>query len=351
MICPRCNVTASAGNRFCVECGFDLRTAVTTCLACGAPFKSGDVFCAACGKRLGDKRVVEAVSAAEGTVLSHELIKEIASCYEFNTISPFSALDSAEKREKKGNLPVEGNLLDAILKPSKSFYLTASADNRLYQKILLGKDSTCFRWIDEDGRVVVNREKSPRDFIDYIYREISGGMSSNERSIVLLKREQILILKAINSLCQALSQTKLKTVFTTYDHLKQFLEADDGLKGQLDDLANDEMVRITGSGNPIITLGVKGDEIIKMLEEYDVFYTLQVLAEGREEFPSVTLTLRSSKLYMMSNPGNGDDVVVRTLDTANLRAVLNWMWTADLVQGEEASAVRASSVPSTPFGV
>ncbi|MBA4395032.1 MAG: hypothetical protein C0407_15885 [Desulfobacca sp.] len=86
-----------------------------------------------------------------------------------------------------------------------------------------------------------------------------------------------------------------------------------------------------------------------MLEDYEVFYTLQVLAEGRDEFPSVYLILRTGQLYMISNPKNGDDVVVRTLNMADLRSLLSWMWIADLFHGEESFAASASSAPSTPL--
>ncbi len=356
MICPKCKAKALAGDEFCVDCGFDLRTAATNCPSCGMPFAAGDVFCGACGTRLvqdrdreGDTKVktraktaiaekpekpanekLPKFSKAKGTILSHKLIKEIASSHEYNNISPLSALNPSEKKKKKVDIPLDSSILDAILKPSKSFYLTARAGNKLYQKILMVKDSTCCRWEDEDGTVLVNREKNPRDFIDYIYSEISKIILDSEKSLVTIKREQILILKAINSFCQALTKTKVKTAFAVYDHLKQFLKADDGLKGRLDELAKDGMVRITGSDNPIITLGAKGQEIIEILENYDTFYTLQVLTEGRDEFPSINLLLKSGRLYMISNPKNDGYVLVRTLNAANLRAVLNWMWTSQI---------------------
>jgi predicted amidophosphoribosyltransferase len=65
MICPRCKVRVIGGDKFCVKCGFDLRTAAPNCPVCGAPFMSGHIFCAACGHRLGDEGVEAGASVAE----------------------------------------------------------------------------------------------------------------------------------------------------------------------------------------------------------------------------------------------------------------------------------------------
>jgi hypothetical protein len=355
VICPECKKKAAEGDIFCVECGFDLRTTGASCPACGTPSVPGDAFCTTCGARLGPGQTFEAAQvktavripvngepgrpAAEKsstvvkvgeTLLTHGLIREIAATHEYTALSPLSALDLAEKRESKIDVPLDSSLLDAILSPSRAFYLTARAGSELSQTILMVRDSTCCRWMDKDGAVTISRETRPRDFIDHLCGDIYRTLSGSQESTVILKREQILILKGINSLGQALPQTKLRTVFTTYDHLKRFLQLDDGLKGQLRELEKIEMVKITGTGNPIITLGLKGGEIVTMLENYDVFYTLQVLTEGRDEFPSVYLILKGGRLYLVSNPKNDGDVVVRTLDKAGLRAVLNWMWSAGL---------------------
>jgi hypothetical protein len=353
VICPACKKKAAEGDIFCVECGIDLRTSGAACPACGTPSLPGDAFCTACGARLGQGKGVEAekvkaaarIAAADEperavagksarvmnageTLLTHALIREIAASHEYNSLSPVSALDSAEKRESKIGIPLESSLLDAILRPSKAFYLTARAGNKLSQTILIVRDSICCRWMDKDGTVTVVREKRPRDFIDCIYGDIAGAVSRGGRSTLILDREQIRILKAVNSLGRAVPRAKLKSVFAVYDPLKRLLQADDGLREHLCGLEKMGMIKITGSGNPIITLGVKGGDIVTMLESYDAFYTLQVLTEGQDDFPSVYLILSGGRLFMISNPKNGDDVVVRMLDAADLRAVLNWMWTA-----------------------
>jgi hypothetical protein len=344
MFCPRCNAQSVTDDEFCAQCGLDLRTVSTYCPACGARSVSGDAFCAACGKRLVEDGLDDlqtrvkiaasertaGISKAEGTALRHSLVGEIASSHEYNSLSPIAALGPADKKASKVAIPVAGDILDAILQPSKAFYFTATAGDRLYQEILLVKGPVYCRWTDAEGTVVISREKGPRDFIDHIYGEISREMAGGEKSIAILTREQILILKAVSSLGRTLAFTKIKSEFTSYEHLKHLLNTDDGLKGRLHDLARDGMVRIRGSGNPIITLQARGVEVVNALENYDAFSTLQVLTEGIDDFPSVYLTLSEGRLFMMSNPKNGDDVVVRTLDKAGLRSVLNWMWTASL---------------------
>jgi hypothetical protein len=355
MMCPRCRTPVAQGDLFCTGCGFDLRTAGTCCAVCGAASVQGDSFCAACGTALEQPGVAQGTvgpkasasaaateeaerpagkgpavcSGAGGMVFTHGAIRDIAASYRCNTISPLSALNAAVSNSKSEPAPIDKDLLDGILTPSKAFYLTAGSGGTLSQSVLLTRDSVCWRWIDAQASVTVSREKRPREFISYVYAEISRGVTGVERSVITLTREQIVILKAVNSLGSALTRRKVRRVFTAYDQLERFLKADDSLRRQLDELASDRMVRIVGDGNPIIALEKAGDEIVNVLEDHDAFWNIQVLTEGRDEFPSVYLVRRDGRLYMISNPGNGDDVVVRSLDSAGLRSILNWMWTAD----------------------
>ncbi|MHB8137327.1 MAG: hypothetical protein ACYDGO_02945 [Smithellaceae bacterium] len=268
------------------------------------------------------------IEPAGGTVLSHQLIREIAAAYEYNSLSPLFALHMTQQNGKKANTPLKAKLLNAILKPSKAFYLTAIRGDSIYQKILLVGDSICCRWEDQDGSVIVAQEKTARNFIKDIIGDISATISDSQKSIIVFTRGQIVALKGIYSLCQAISQMKVKPIFTTYDHLKSFLNAGDEIKGQLDDLAAKGMVKLTGTDNSIITLELRGEEVYRVLEDYDAFYTMQVLTEGRDDFSSLYLIAEGGRLHMMSNPGNGDEIIMRGIDTAGLRSLLNWSWTS-----------------------
>lgn len=348
MICPRCKTKAKQGDKYCVGCG--LKLGVNSCPTCGAPSQPDDAFCANCGKKLMEEKVegtavtakaeVEEKVAAEPkeVVFTHELLREIAATYEYNTLSPLFALHVTHKSGKRLDIPIKDKLFDAILNPSKAFYLTVATGGIVYQKILLVKDSICCRWVDYNGKVIVTEEKSARAFLNYIYGEISPAIQFSEKLVLALNRGQIVILKGIYSLCQAIARVKVSPVFTTYDRLRTFLKADDKIKKQLEDLAAKGMVKLIGVDNPIITLQDRGEEIYRALEAYKAFYTMQVLTEGREEFPSLHLVSEGGRLYMMSNPGNGEEVIIRTLDASGLRSLLNWLWIADIYPEEKIGA-------------
>jgi hypothetical protein len=329
LICPRCKTKASPGDNFCVECRFDLMSVAHEVV-----------------DKPAEQMPAKSVKPGE-TLLSHATIRDIAASHEYNRISPLSGMTIADKREGRSDFRLAREVLDAILNPTKAFYLTTSAGDRLSQEVLLVRNSTCYRWVDEAGSVLVSIEKNPREFINRIHSEISRGVSGAEKSTVLVSREQVLMLKAINSLCQVLTRVKSKGAFTTYDYLKVLLKSDEGLKGQLDELAAAGMVRIVGSDNFLVTLEAKGEEIVGMLENYDAYYALQVLVGGVDEFSSIQLMLKNGRLYMMSNPKNGDNLVVRTLSGSDVRSVLNWMWTADLHQANEAGETGSGPAKSS----
>jgi ribosomal protein L40E len=50
--CPKCGATASAGSKFCANCGSPLPPAVPVCAACGAELPAGSKFCGECGSKV-----------------------------------------------------------------------------------------------------------------------------------------------------------------------------------------------------------------------------------------------------------------------------------------------------------
>ena len=352
MTCPRCQSKTSGEDIFCARCGFDLRKAAPACPACGTLMAPGDIFCASCGVQLtpgaqaaAPSKVMNSSSPVEklepppagtprtvhigqGTVLSHGLIRQLAATHEYNKLSPLFALSGVEKIKGGTSISIDSGMLSAILLPARTFCLTARAAGNLYQEILLAGGPTCYRWSDRDGTVVVNREPGPRNFIEHIYGSIARDIKGNGSTNVILAREEIPVLKAIASLCSVLTLMKVRKAFTTFGWLQQMLKSADGLKGQLATLSQKGLVSLAGTGDPIVRLTEKGKAMVSILEDYDAFYTLQVLTGDHDEFASVYLVVNSGSLYLLTNPDNGDEVVVRTMDGAGLRSVLNWMWTA-----------------------
>lgn len=368
MICPKCTSEIMQGDLFCAGCGLDLKMVMNACPNCGVQFEPDDAFCVHCGRKLAkaaapeiaptakEKFAVKTTTAvnkerlAAGktvTILSHEVIKDIAGSFECNRLSPFSTLPIPKKKDAEIKCPVAADVLEAILKPQKICSLTAVTQQQMIQKILLVKDSACYRWVDKSTEVVITAERSPRDFLDSICGDIAAHVSHGGRSVALLKKEQIRILKGIYSLCQVLILLKVKVAFTTLGQLKSFLKTGDGMKGHVEKLAEKGFIQCTGIDDPIVTLERSGEEIVQMLENYDAFYHFQVMSENRDECPSLYLIKKAGKLFMLSNPRDGDDVVIRNMDAADLRSVLGWAWVTDLIEEKETAEAPAAEYATT----
>ncbi len=50
-VCPTCNTRYEPGDRFCVNCGFDLKAALMICPHCNSELQADDMFCPNCGRR------------------------------------------------------------------------------------------------------------------------------------------------------------------------------------------------------------------------------------------------------------------------------------------------------------
>ena len=357
MLCPRCKTEYENGDVFCANCGLDLRTAARTCPTCGARLETDDVFCANCGSKVEVTQTKEIPVTAKSTdveeaetALTRQLIKEIASSFECSYLSPLSSLYHGGKKEKVGKSPINEALLQVILEPEKAFYLTGMTREKSYQKVLLINDGTYYRWIDEDGRVVITREESPWKFLESICTDVTQNVTEAEPSLVVLKQKQVEILKGIDALCQALTEMKVVPAFTTLTQLKSFLGSGEEITGQVRELSQQHFIKLIGYDNPVITIEARGQEIVRALVDYDVYYTIQVLTEGVDEYPSFHLLARGSRLYMLTNPENGEDIVVRTLDASGLRSLINWAWLADLTLEDIIPKMEATekAAPAEP---
>ncbi len=349
MLCPGCKIEYRDGDIFCPGCGLDLRIAASICPVCGAQLKADDKFCPNCGSKVGVSASKEAQVAARpagaeeaGTVLTREFIQQIADSFECNYLSPLSSLCHGKKKERVGESPIDEALLQVILKPEKAFYLTAMTREKSSQKGLLIKNGACYRWVDEDGRVVITREESSRKFLDSIRNDVTRNITEAESSLLMLKREQLDILKGVYSLCHALTEMKVVPAFTNMDQLKSLLGSSEEIIEQVRELSRQGLIRLIGYDNPIITIEARGEEIAGALVDYDVYYTIQVLTEGVDAYPSFHLLARGSRLYMVTNPNNGEDIIFRTLDASGFRSLIDWAWLADLAPENTAPGMESA---------
>lgn len=296
------------------------------CPRCQAHTAPDDIFCPQCGVKLAQG--MQAVAAASPAVLTHNMIRRMAAEHEYNRLSPLSALTGIFSKEDGNGIDLDSGILSAVLQPEKAFYLTVRRGSGVYQEILLTRNSACYRWTDRDSKIVIESEASPRSFIEHIYSVIAREITTNSGMDVILSREEIPVLKAVASLCGILSLIKVRGDFTTSGLLQQMLKSGSSLQEHLKELSKKGLVRLAGTDDLLIRLTDNGRAMVGVLEDYDAFYMLQVLTEGRDEFASVYLVLNNGGLYLLSNPLNGDEVVVRTLDGERLRSILNWMWVA-----------------------
>jgi hypothetical protein len=74
----------------------------------------------------------------------------------------------------------------------------------------------------------------------------------------------------------------------------------------------------------------KGEELYLILNAYDRFFIIQVLAEGVSEYPSINFAARKGALYLIANSRESGDLVVRGLDREGMCSMINWSWISTL---------------------
>jgi curli biogenesis system outer membrane secretion channel CsgG len=52
--CPKCGSKITGNDKFCPDCGADLKCAPAVCRKCHQPLKAGDNFCRNCGQKVGE---------------------------------------------------------------------------------------------------------------------------------------------------------------------------------------------------------------------------------------------------------------------------------------------------------
>ena len=314
------------------------------CPRCGINTLDDDRFCTHCGQKL------EAVGVSEEALLNHQQIKNLAATHDYNLLSPLTGLNKQDPEEYKADIiTLNEPMLLAVLQPQKVLYLTGFSSKKSYQKILLVHNATCYRWFDENGHVYISQEESPPKFLAYIHTHISQNITKGGNSLLHLKREQIKILKSIDALIGGLVQMGIASTFTTFGHLELLMKQVPELRELLGEMTQQGMVRLIGDQDPLVSLENQGREIVELLEDYDIYYNLLVMTEEMDEYPSFHFLVKEGDLYMLSNPLDGEDVLIRSLDSDSLKSLINWAWVASVFsQGEVALPEQEKPEYPTP---
>jgi hypothetical protein len=143
-----------------------------------------------------------------------------------------------------------------------------------------------------------------------------------------IRQESLKVLVAINILCRELSTIDQAAAFVTLSHLESFLDNKENLAAIVGELATQGFVRLIGQEDPLIVLEPKGEELFLLLNAYDRFFIIQVLAEGLSEYPSINFAARNDALYLITNDRVNGDLVIRGVDREGMRSLINWSWTS-----------------------
>lgn len=322
MQCPQCKAVCENSDKFCMSCGFLLEGAGVRCPDCGNAVTQGGRFCPACGRDMKKTQYNGHI------LLKQEELTATAGSHEYTALSPLAVYyqGPAEKEQ----IALETTLINAILNPSRAFYLMEITANSFRQDVLLVRDSSYFRWEEDDSGVSISREVSPRVFIAKIATRLEQYMLHENTSGISIRKEHMRVLVAVNVLCRELSTIDQAAVFITMTHLEAFLGSNEGLPAAIEDLSQQGFVRLIGNTDPLIVLEPKGEELYLILNAYDRFFIIQVLAEGVSEYPSINFAARKGALYLIANSRESGDLVVRGLDREGMCSMINWSWISTL---------------------
>jgi hypothetical protein len=332
MLCPGCGSKYLEGAKFCGSCGYNLVSGERTCPACKEVILPGNKFCTNCGARIQENAATggEPEKGEEKAELTLDQIRDMAAGFRYNALSPLSGFRDPEKKGETGKIRLDKDLLEAVLTPERAFYVTGMSTEKSFQKILLIKESECYLWTDEGGRAVISKGENPKNYFETLFNEIGRGITKDNQHVVVLRQGEIEVLKAIDAFCESLELIHVTPVFATKVQIERFLNGGQELEPFLKGLSEKGLIKLLGLENTVIKLEEKGREIAKALTDYDYFYSLVILTEGSEEYPSINLSSSRGQLYMFTNPKDGEDIVIRSIHSEGLRSLLHWAWASGL---------------------
>ena len=322
MQCPQCKAACENSDKFCMSCGFILEGAGNQCPDCGNAMPQGGRFCPACG------RDMKKTQGNGHILLTQEELTAIAGSHEYTTLSPLAVYYQGPAEKKQ--IALETTLLNALLNPFRAFYLMELTAKSFQQDVLLVRDSSYFRWEEDDPGVSISREVSPRVFIARIVTSLEQSIVNENTSLTTIRKEALKVLVAINILCRELSAIDQAAAFVTLSHLESFLDSKESLAAIVGELFTQGFVRLIGKEDPLIVLETKGEELFLLLNAYDRFFIIQVLAEGVSGYPSINFAARNDAFCLITNDRVSGDLVIRGVDREGMRSLINWSWTSML---------------------
>jgi len=306
-----------------MSCGFLLKSVGTLCPDCGKAVPQGSRFCPSCGGNL------KKTAGNSHILLKRDELAAIAGSYPYNALSPLAAYHQGAVEKRQGALE-PSPVLNALLSPSRAFFLIELTSNSFRQDVLLARDSAYYRWEENDSGVSVSKEASPRVFIERITALLGQYIAKDNTSLMSITKQSLKTLAAANVLCSELTDVDPAASFITTSHLESFLGGKDGLPAAINELSRKGFVRLIGNADPLIVLEPKGQELFLLLNAYDRYLIIQVLVEGVPGYPSINFASRMGSLYLIANDRESGDLVVRGMDREGMRSLIHWSWTSML---------------------
>lgn len=245
-------------------------------------------------------------------------------CGPLSPLGPFRTLGTAAPAAP----PLPGDLLASLYAPQRVCALIETTREGLRRDMLLVRDSTCCRWLQEGDGVRLERESSPRAFLERLRLRLAAHITGPAAWDVELTRAQFRTLKGIEALCEALSRIDPAAAFVSFAQIASLLGAGDRLLAHVAALAGKGLVGLAGGEDPLITLTPQGSEILLDLSGFDAYCILQARSSGVESFPSLHFSARQGHLSLITGTADDEAVIVRTLDAEALGSLVNWAWVA-----------------------
>jgi hypothetical protein len=302
--CPRCNVEYQREERFCMHCG---STLVGT--------EEGHLF------------------------LAPADLAALAGSNEYSPLSPLAPHYAGPVRDCGVSLAPP--LKDAVLSPTRAFYLMEISRDAFAQEVLLVRDGARYHWSEGDSGASIREVAAPRDFLDEVRGRLVPSVSGRDAwPLITVTKTSLQVLTGVAVLCRDLSRLGKAASFVTLSHLEAFLGRQVPA-GQIAELTGEGLVKTLGDDDPVIVLEARGEELYLLLNEYERYFIIQVLTSGALDYPSLGIAVRDRTACLITNPSGGADIVVRGLDPDAITSLVNWAWTA---------GTSASGVSSPPVG-
>lgn len=300
------------------------------CPRCNVEYQSGERFCMHCGSTL--------VGAEEGRLLLAPAdLAALAGSSEYSPLSPLAPHYAGPVRDCE--VALAPPLKDAVLSPTRAFYLMELSRDTFAQEVLLVRDAARYHWSEGDSGARIRDVAAARDFLAEVRDRLASSVSGREAwPLITVTKTSLQVLTGVAVLCRNLSRVGKAASFVTLSHLEAFLGRQVSA-GEIAELAGEGLVKTLGDDDPVIMIEARGEDLYLLLNDYERYFIIQVLTSGALDYPSLGIVVRDGTACLVTNPSGGADIVVRGLDPEAIASLVNWAWTAG------TSASGASSPP------